>query len=211
MRCAACDACAPSPSWLDGLVLVWCGQVGRGAMQELDGLLNATDCTLQSLDLSFTQVDGWSLVQSLKRNRSLTSLNLTQVPKIDLMYKELAALFEPADATGSPSPTQLGYLRCDAFDLHEGERVLSLRETPIAPAALKLLAALLTRNSTCTELDLTASDVEKEGATALAKTLGHNSTLTALRLSYNPALDETSRTSLRQAAAATSRQIALDV
>jgi len=170
-------------------------EVGRGAMQELNDLLGTAECALASLDLSFTPVDGWSLVQSLKRNKSLTSLSLINVPKIDLMYKEIAAALLEKD-----SVVRLGYLRCDAFDLHEGERHLSLREQPLAPAAMKLLAALLKHNTTCTELDLTASDIEKEGATTLAGSLQFNRTLTALRLSYNPALDNVSRATLRTAA-----------
>ena len=175
-------------------------------MEELGSLLSAEDCPLLSLDLGFTQVDGWALVQALKRNKSLTSLNLVNVPKIDIMYKEISALL-----LESASSTRLGYLRCDAFDLHEGERQLVLREQPIAPAAMKLLAALLKHNTTITELDLTASDIEKEGASALATALETNKTLQYLRLSYNPALDEQSRADLKAAAAKNNPTLHLDL
>ena len=133
--------------------------------------------------------------------------------------------------TAEPLISTLGYLRCDAFDLNEGERVLSLREQTIAPAAMKMLASLLKNNKTCTELDLTASDIEKEGASALAAVLPFNTTLQTLRLrcafahslshiahhyhhppltplllsslprSYNPALDPASIAALRAAVA----------
>ena len=181
-------------------------EVGRLSMEELGSLLSAEDCPLLSLDLGFTQVDGWALVQALKRNKSLTSLNLVNVPKIDIMYKEISALL-----LESASSTRLGYLRCDAFDLHEGERQLVLREQPIAPAAMKLLAALLKHNTTITELDLTASDIEKEGASALATALETNKTLQYLRLSYNPALDEQSRADLKAAAAKNNPTLHLDL
>jgi len=170
-------------------------EVGRGAMQELQDLIVHEDCTLQALDLSFTQVDGWSLVQSLKNNSSLTSLNLLSVPKIEIVYENISTLLLTPGAK-----TRIGYLRCDAFDLQEGEKHLSLREEPIQPVAMKLLAALLKHNTALQELDLTASDIEKEGATALASVLEHNHGLTALRLAYNPALDDRSKEAVSAAA-----------
>lgn len=169
-------------------------EVGRGAMQELQDLLTSDDCSLQALDLSFTQVDGWALVQSLKNNSSITSLNLFSVPKIEIIYENISTMLLSGTAK-----TRLGYLRCEAFDLPEGQKALILRETPIQPVAMKLLAALLKHNTTLQELDLTASDIEKEGATALAGVLQFNTTLTVLRVTYNPALDEACKTSLREA------------
>ena len=54
------------------------------------------------------------------RNKSLTSLNVVSVPnQVEILYKELSAiLLDPS------SPTKLGYLRCDAFDLEEGEKIV---------------------------------------------------------------------------------------
>jgi hypothetical protein len=170
-------------------------ELGRGAMQELQDLLANSECTLQALDLSFTQADGWSLVQSLKNNTSLTSLNLLSVPKMDVMYENISTLLFAEN-----SKTRLGYLRCDAFDLPEGTTVLSLRETTVQPVAMRLLAALLKHNTTLQELDLTATDIEKDGATALASALESNSTLHKLLLPYNPALDERSKSALSAAA-----------
>ena len=54
---------------------------------------------------------------------------------------------------------------------------------------------------TLRELDLTASDIDKEGARALAAGLALNRGLTALRLTYNPALDDEAKAALREAAA----------
>jgi len=169
-------------------------EFGQGAMKELQDLIGFEDCTLQALDLSFTQVDGASLIRSLKNNSSLTSLTLLSVPKIDNIYETISTLL-----TTPGSKTQLGYLRCDAFDLPEGEKHLSLKEATIQPVAMKLLAALLKHNHALQELDLTASDIEKEGASALASVLEFNQGLTALRLPYNPALDERSKQALTAA------------
>jgi len=170
--------------------------VGRLCMEELQYLLQSDDCSLVSLDLSFTPVDGYGIVQSLKSNRSLTSLDLMNVPKIQTMYESICTML----LDGS-SRTKLGYLRCDAFDLHEGQRSLSLKEELISAVAMRLLAALLRNNFTLTELDLTACDIEKEGVTALAKALEFNSVLSVLRLSYNPAIDEPSKAVIREAVA----------
>ena len=68
------------------------------------------------------------------------------------------------------------------------------------PGAIALLAALLKRNTTLQELDLSAADVENPGARALAAVLPLNGTLSSLRLPFNPALDEKSKDALRSAA-----------
>ena len=181
-------------------------EVGRAAMEELTGMLTAEDSTLQSLDLSFTQVDGWALVNALKANTSLTSLNLTAVPKIETMYENISKLLAAKDAK-----TRLGYLQCEAFDLEEGARVLSLREEPISPVAMRLLASLLKHNTTLQELDLTACDIEKEGASALAAMLEFNQTIMKLSMAYNPALDELAKLGLAEAAAKFRPTMVLDL
>jgi len=170
-------------------------EFGQGAMKELQDLIGFEDCTLQALDLSFTQVDGASLIRSLKNNSSLTSLTLLSVPKIDIIYENISTML-----TSGGAKTRLGYLCCDAFDLQEGQKALILKEQPILPVAMRLLAALLKHNRTLQELDLTASDIEKEGATALAGVLEFNTSLVVLRAAYNPALDEQSKRALRDAA-----------
>ena len=169
-------------------------EVGRNAMTALQELLRSTDCMINSLDLSFTQVDGWALVQSMKSNSSLTALDLMNVPKIEIMYESISTLLNDA-ATKCP----LGYLRCEAFDLHEGLTTLNLREEPIAPIAVRLLAALLKNNKKLSELDLTACDVEKEAATALAEALPKNSSLMTLRLGFNVVLDDGSKKTIADA------------
>jgi len=180
--------------------------VSRLCMEELQYLLQNEECSLVSLDLSFTQVDGFGIVQSLKSNRSLTALDLMNVPKIQTMYESICTLLNDGS-----SKTKLGYLRCDAFDLHEGKRSLVLKEEPISAVAMRLLAALLRNNNALTELDLTACDVEKEGVSALAKVLEFNSALSVLRLNYNPAIDEPTKHVLREAVSKFRPTMTLDV
>jgi len=181
-------------------------EVGRSGMQELQDLLVADDCQLASLDLSHTLVDGFSLVQSLKRNKSLTSLDLFNVPKVEIAYEHIMQMLNTAGGT-----SRLGYLRCDAFDLHENEKVLNLREQNMDPVAIKLLAALLKRNTTLQDLDLTASDLESEGAAALATSLETNTTLGNLRVSFNPALLSADKELLRSAAAKRTPPLAVEL
>ena len=82
--------------------------------------------------------------------------------------------------------------------------MLALRETPLSedahPGLVPLLAGLLAHNNTLRELDLTATDIDKEGAATLAAALAVNKGLTTLRLKYNPALDEEAKAALRAAA-----------
>ena len=99
------------------------------------------------------------------------------------------------------SVVRLGYLRCDAFDLHEGATVLCLRETPVDPSALLLLATLLKHNTTCVEVDLSACGVDRAGAAALAAALEFNRALTALRVSWNPLIDDEAKAQLLAAKA----------
>lgn len=46
------------------------------------------------------------------------------------------------------------------------------------------------------ELDLTAADIDNEGAAALSSVLQFNSALTLLRLPFNPALDHDMKLSI---------------
>ena len=106
---------------------------------------------------------------------------------------------------------QVGYLRCEAFDLHEGAVSLVLHEEPVAPVAVKLLAALLKNNRTLHELDLTACDIEKEACTALAEAISSNTTLLTLKMGYNVALDAASKAVLTEAASKREPSLHLDI
>ena len=93
-------------------------------------------------------------------------------------------------------------LRCDAFELLESDVSLSLCERSLEAGAVQLLAGLLRHNTTLRELDLSAADVDKVGAGALASALESNAALLALRLAHNPLIDEEAREALRRVAAA---------
>ena len=165
-------------------------QLGVEAMTALAKLLTADTCCLKRLDVSFTRIDARALVEALKTNGSLTALDVRKVPK---MAAEYGVLGELLLAPGSKC--RLGYLRCDAFELLEGEASLSLREAPIDKGAAQLLTGLLkTNNRTLRELDLAATGFEIDWATALITALpASGASLTALHLPYNPTSDPESQ------------------
>ena len=79
------------------------------------------------------------------------------------------------------------------------------------PGGVALLAGLLAHNTTLRELDLTAADIDKAGAAALAAALAVNRDLTALRMTYNPALDDEAKAALREAAAQRGAPLTLEL
>jgi hypothetical protein len=175
--------------------------VGREGLSELQELLQSRTCALKALDLSQTEVSVWPVVQALRGNPSITSLDLRRVPNVAALYGAMASIF-----CGDDSRSALAYLRCDAFELLEDDKTLCLRETLLneqsQPGALELLLGLLQRNTTVQELDLSATDLDKSAAGALASLLATNSALTSLKLSHNAEIDAEAQAMLRAAAAA---------
>jgi len=192
-----------------GVHLASC-ELGREGLAELIELLMARECALASLDVSYTSVDVARLVQVLSANASLTYLDARKVPRFSELYTALAELLLQPGGT-----CRLGFLRCDAFDVLENESVLSLRETALSetaqPGGMRLLAGLLAHNATVRELDLTAADIDKSGAQALAAALAVNTSLRTLRLQYNPALDDEAKAALRAAAGARATPLTLEL
>jgi len=170
-------------------------EIGREATISLQELLMSQACALKSLDLSGTAVDGWSLMGSLRGNGSITDLDVRRVPSMSSLYSALGDLMlQPGGVC------RIGYLRCDAFDLMPGEKVLSLKETALGSGAAMALAGCLKHNHSLTDLDLTATDIEPHIAVAIGSTFEINSALAALRLAFNPALDPETKANLRAAA-----------
>ena len=186
------------------------GDFGREGLAELQEYLISRACTLQTLNLSLTQVDAWPVVQVLRANASLTSLDVRRVPRMRDFYKPFADLLREPD-----TQCCLAYLRCDAFEVVEEDVALNLRERLLSeeeqPGAVLLLAQLLRHNTSLRELDLTATDIDKDGAAALAAVLESNASLTSLRLAHNPALDDEVKGALRAAANKRSPPVQLEL
>ena len=194
MRTSNAEAQPSHYAMVDRLHLGY-AEVGREGLQELQELLASDQCKIKSIDLSFAQVDCFPLVQALRGNTSLTSLDMRGIKGVDALYETVAKqLLDPNTVMN------LCNIRCDAFDLVESDKALDLREERIAPVAVRLLGGLLKKNKTLLDLDLTAADVEDEGGIALASIFDHNQTLTKLSLGFNPALTEASKAKLRKAA-----------
>jgi len=169
-------------------------QIDKDTQQELCNLLTRKECILRTLDVSNTQIDGNALVQALSRNSSLRSLDVRLVTAMTDVYESLGDMLLAPDAT-----CRLSYLRCDAFDVHEGESALSLRERPLAQGAMRLLTGLLRHNRDVADLDLVATGMLPEWATMLIQTLGANPATTSVKsvqLTFNPAIDESAQAAL---------------
>ena len=175
------------------------GEVGPAGMQELYDLLTSEACELTRLDLCSALVDGQRLVAALKGNTSLTSLDVRFVSQFPNLHTPLADVLLSANAI-----CRLGYLRCDAFELPEGQTSVSLREKTLDKAATRLLAGILRRNTTVRELDLSATDLEPEGAAEVVRCLSRpECKLTTLKMALNPALDEEAKVALQSSAVGT--------
>lgn len=164
-------------------------------MQPLCKLLSAKACNLTSLDVSRTSLSVPTLIDALKTNATLTSLDLREVPEMRQHYKSLGELLLSAD-----SKCRLAFLRCNAFELLERQTSLNLFECPMDEGSVCLLGGLLQNNSTLQELHLGATGMLKTWAVALFAALGSNSSLTTLHLTHNASIDEPFQDILRTSA-----------
>jgi len=185
LRSATDSSAGPSHFSLVSALHLSASDLSLEAVGELDGLLSAEACRLRLLDVSFAQLDAKTLLKALSRSHSLTSLDVRMVPGCDVIYEPLGmALLQ---ATGK---CQLRFCRCDVFELVEADTKLNLSERSLGKDALYLLIGLLKRNSVVQDLDLSATDLEKDWASLLVRVLAFNTSLSALHLAHNPALDE---------------------
>ena len=181
--------------------------MGREALAELQEYLVLPSCHITTLDLSYSQLDAFPLIQALRGNSSLTSLDVRMVvPRIGKMYQTISEVLLAPQCRCC-----LSYLRCDAFEVLEGDKTLSLREQPLESGAVRLVAGVLRHNRTIQDVDLTATDLESEGAIALASILEFNTSLSAFRMLYNPAIDDEAKTALRQAVKKWRPELRLDL
>ena len=168
--------------------------VGAQALHALSNVLKHKACILQRLDLSYTSFDGTVLVDALKGNSSLVSLDVRCVPTIEDSFERMGdVLLQPN------SQSHLAFFRCDAYEVIEGETSLSLRERTLTAGAIRLLMGLLTRNTLVQYLDLAATNLTRDWAAGLIQVLEVNTTLTTLHLPFNPAIDKDARLELTAA------------
>ena len=171
--------------------------LGRDGLAMLSELLISQTCTVNSLDLSYTQFDGYSLLQSLRSNGSITSLDVRKVAGMDKLYQTLSDML-----LQEGGKCRLGCLRCDAFDVLEGARVLSFNEHLLDASEMLMLIGLMKHNRFARELDLTATDMGPSSAKTLAGVLRVNTMLTVVKISFNSALTAEAKDALRAAAEA---------
>jgi len=171
-------------------------QIGKDTQLDLAELLKMESCTLRMLDLSNTQVESDKLATALASNKSLTSLDVRCVPKMSDSFEVMAGMLLNDEATSS-----LAYMRCDAFDVLEGESVLNLRERRLGAGAMRLLTGLLKNNREVQELDLSATNLQTDWVLYLIDVIAASpkSTINTLNIPYNPAIDEVGQRALAAA------------
>ena len=166
-------------------------QLGADAQQDLAEYLKLETCILRTLDLSNTHIDAAAISQALALNSSLRSVDVRAIPKMAESFEKLGDMLLQPNST-----SRLAYIRCDAFEVLEGETVLSLRERPLVKGAMRLLTGLLKHNREVLELDLAATRLQKDWATTLIEAIATNPSITAVNLPFNPAIDEAGQVAL---------------
>jgi len=161
-------------------------QISKESQADLAAVLKMDKCPIRVLDLSNTQLDVPALVKSLETNSTLRSLDVRKVSTMVESLERIGAMLLKEDSVSC-----LAYMRCDAFDVVEGEKLLLLRERPMLHGAMLLLTGLFRHNRDVLEVDLAATSLKKEWVITLIETLAKaRSTVSALNLAFNSALSE---------------------
>ena len=209
MHACAHHGASPPPFWphryerLTSLVLAN-NDLGKQTTVALKGLLwsERAPCMLQKLDLrANVGLDGYETALAIKRNESLTSLDIREIPSAN---KEDIYAFLGSYLLQDECNCRLGLFACDAFQVLEGLTELVLtpnasshgavafeddQRPAVSSAVLMLLAGVLKFNQSLKKLSLAGCGVGPEHASYFATALSENKVLEFLDLSNNPKLD----------------------
>ena len=204
-------------------------ELGKGFTTALKQLLwgERAPCMLQSLNLSGNStLDGYDCAIAIKRNESLTSLDLRDIPSAnsDDVYSFLGSFLLQDECS-----CRLGFLSCDMFQVVAGQTELVLQTTPpkteeeapppaatdvvagqvakteaviVPPKAnsvIMLLAGVVKFNTSLSVLCLAATGLDSTAASYFATALRENTVLQSLDLSNNPLLSAEGITSIAEA------------
>jgi len=160
--------------------------LGKDVQNELVDILKSDTCPLRLLDVSNTAFDGAALARALEVNSSLRSLDVRRVTGMADSLENIGSILLKPE-----SKSNLAYFRSDAFQVLEGETVISLRERPMVKGAMLVLSGLLRRNRDVQELDLAATGLRLDWVVALIEVLANNlqSAVTTVYMPFNPLLE----------------------
>jgi len=147
-------------------------------------LLASPSCTLRSLDLSFNRFDDeeWmKLAEVITACTTLTYLDVRQT--LTVPYAVLGKIGE--ELLRATSECKLKSLRCNHFDILDGQEEVNLEEVPLHLGPVTLLAGVLKHNEEVTTLNLSATGIDDEGMDSLLVALQDNSSLEMINLRYN--------------------------
>ena len=163
-------------------------ELGKATGGMLKELLWSEACSLQHLDLSSNHtLDGYDIAAAVKRNQSLTSIDLRDIPtaNTDQVYDFFASFLLQDE-----NRCRLGLLSCDAFQVSEGLEQLSLGGAPTRTPCFKLLAGVLKYNRGLRRLTLSDTGFDGVAASFFHTALTANAHLEHLDLSSNPIAHE---------------------
>ena len=188
-----------------------CQKAFTSALKQLMWSEGGAPCMLQSLDVSHNpNLDGLELGMALKRNDSLTSLNIRGVPGANT---EEVFAFIAAHLLQDNCKCRLGFFSCDAFEVIPGQNSLIYESheavegddttaSPLAASAtnsdadgranqiIQLLAGVVKFNTQLVNLAI-ATGLNNKGCSALATAMRENRKLEHLDISGRHAISAT--------------------
>ena len=147
-------------------------------------VMRADTCGITTLDLRDNLLSVISIAQTIKYNKSLTSLVISGNPIEDDGLRQLGGLLLEPNCTCC-----INSISCAAFDIIHGSDQIVMHNDLLDEGAARLLFGVLKYNKLITTLNLGGRGIQTDAASILAKAISHNSTLKSVDLSDNPLSD----------------------
>ena len=147
-------------------------------------VLRSDACNITTLDLHDNQLGAPVMVQSLKYNRSLTSLNITGNPIDDDGLWSIGGLLLEQDCRCA-----LNSISVAPFEIPHGSDKIAIHEQTLGAGATRLMFGVLKYNTLIKKLDLRNRGITPSAASILAVAVAANTVLQSIDLSGNPIVD----------------------
>jgi Leucine-rich repeat (LRR) protein len=147
-------------------------------------VLRSDTCNISTLDLHDNQLGAPVMVQSLKYNRSLTSLNITGNPIDDDGLFTIGGLLLEQDCKCA-----INSISVAPFEIPHGSDKIAIHEQTLGAGATRLMFGVLKYNTLIKKLDLKNRGITPSAASILAVAVTANTVLQSIDLSGNPIVD----------------------
>jgi serine/threonine protein kinase/Ran GTPase-activating protein (RanGAP) involved in mRNA processing and transport len=190
-------------SWLDGQIELSKVQVAlelaglsiRGENAKTLSAALETNTTWKSLTLAhcgyFFGEDAMALAAALGKNKSLTSINLSQTSWCEKSEEILAAALETSKSLlhivlrGNGCHVKVPKALARSLEINNWLASMNLSYNSLGDEGCKALADVLGKNTSLTSIDLCSSGIADDGARALACALEKNASLLTVNLADN--------------------------